>query len=140
MLDKIIGPGTHLEMEFAPHDLFELIWSIRGDHLHGNQCWDQLKRKFDGQHIQYTDYNSSYTRDNVFKKSTPPSTIHLIHKHLERRTGTEFLTPTYILVYTHKEHPQLAHVDLSTSIFVPNKKLDYIMHLPISAKGMWLRI
>ena len=45
-----------------------------------------------------------------------------------------------MLVYTHKEHPQLAHVDLSTSIFVPNKKLGFIMHLPISAEGMWIRI
>lgn len=28
VLDKIIGPSTHLEIKLAPHDLFELIWSI----------------------------------------------------------------------------------------------------------------
>ena len=38
VLYKIISLGTHLEMELAPHDLFNLIWSIRGNNLHRNQC------------------------------------------------------------------------------------------------------
>ena len=37
-LDKIISSSIHLEMELSPQDLFELIRSIWGDHLKGNQC------------------------------------------------------------------------------------------------------
>ena len=50
------------------------------------------------------------------------------------------MCPTYILVYTKKQYHQNAHVDLSTSVFVPHKPLGFIMHLPLCSEGMWLRI
>ena len=82
----------------------------------------------------------SYTQIDCFKKSTPPSTIHLIYKGLEKRTRTEFLHPKYLLVYTHKEFPQPSNVHLSTSVFVSNQKIAYIIHLPFCIEGMSLRI
>ena len=105
VLNKIIGPGIHLEIELSHKDLFELIRSIWSNHLQGNQCWDQFKNKFQGEYIIHTKYNASYTLKDCFKKSTPPSTIHLIHKDLEKRTEIEFLYPRYLLVYTHDEYP-----------------------------------
>ena len=140
VLDKIICPGMHLEMDITPQDLFELIRSIKGDHLPGRNSWEKFVGKFTGIYIHHTDDEGSYTTVNCFKQFPPPSTIYLIRKGLEERTGIKFLEPLYLLVYTYKESQQPAHVDLSTSVFVPNLPLGYIIHLPLCAEGMWLRI
>ena len=67
VLDKIIGPGTHLEMDLTPQDLFELIRSIRGEHLPGRDSWDKFVRKFTRKYIRHTNDGGSYTTVNCFK-------------------------------------------------------------------------
>ena len=139
-IDILIGPNTHLEMVLDPKDLFELIRSVRGNHLPGRDSWMKISRKFGGEHINETDKKACYTKFNCFKKTPPLWTLYLIHKSLEKRTKTDYKLPSYILVYMKEPYKQQAHVDLSASVFVPHKKIGFIMHLPLCSEGIWLRI
>ena len=140
-LDKIIGKDTHLEWDLAPYDLFELLRSIRGEHLSsGRDCWEKIKKSFKEEDITETEGCGRYTTEDCFKKDPRPSTLHLLEKGLNQRTNTKFLSQTYLLVYTKENIDQYAHVDLSSSVFIPHEDLGFIMHLPLCSEGMWLRI
>ena len=100
VLDQIISKDTHMEQELEVKDLFELICSIRGNHLQKRICWNKIKWVFNGEFINSTNSKSCYTNNDCFRKGLPPSTIYLLHKSLDQRTGTVYKKPSYILVYT----------------------------------------
>ena len=64
----------------------------------------------------------------------------MLQKALEERTKISCTAICWMLLCTIEDVKQDAHVDLGTSIFRPKKKLGWIVHIPLTRKGMRLKI